>query len=135
MHQLHIRDPMDLNDFICCTVEAETEMEALTATSLLSEVAGSGFLFTAQETKDFTESESTSEGVINTQPEISAEEKIDAVRAIFFLLGDYPDLERLVMGGMRTLQQQLRKELRVEKENLLTQTLIRGYFSAAATIK
>lgn len=135
MHQLRIRDPMDLNDFICCTAEADTEMEALTATALLSEEADAGFLFTAQESSDFAESESTSEGVINTQPEISAEGKVDAVRAIIFLLGDHPDLERLVMGGMRTLQQRLREELRVEKENLLTQTLIRGYFSAAPTMQ
>lgn len=138
MHQLRIRDPMDLDDFVCCTAEADTEMEALTATALLSEEADAGFLFTAQESSDssdFAESESTSEGVINTQPEISAEGKVDAVRAIIFLLGDHPDLERLVMGGMRTLQQRLREELRVEKENSLTQTLIRGYFSAAPTMQ
>nr|CCA18681.1 conserved hypothetical protein [Albugo laibachii Nc14] len=98
MHQLRIRDPMDLNDLICCIVEAETEMEAPTSTALVSDEAGSGFLLTAQESSDFTESESTSEGVINTQPEISAERKVDAVRAIIFLLGDHPDLGRLVMA-------------------------------------
>ena len=51
------------------------------------------------------------------------------------MLGDHPDLERRVMGDMRTLQQRLREELRVEKENALTQTLIRSYFSAAPTMQ
>ena len=58
---------MDLNDFICCTAEAGTEMEALTTTALLSEEAEAGFLLTAQESRYFKESESTREGVTNLQ--------------------------------------------------------------------
>nr|CCA19907.1 hypothetical protein TRIADDRAFT_5525 [Albugo laibachii Nc14] len=116
MHQLRIRDPMDLNDFICCAAEADTEMDARTATALLSEEANAGFLFTTQESSEFTESESISEGIIKTQPEISAEGKVDAVRAIIFLLDNHPDLEKLVMGGMRTLQQRLLGELRIKRK-------------------
>nr|CCA26796.1 AlNc14C416G11486 [Albugo laibachii Nc14] len=71
MHQLRLRDPRDLNDFIRCAAEADKEMEALTATALLSEEADAGFLFTAQESSDFPGSESTSEGVIKTQFEPS----------------------------------------------------------------
>ena len=65
MCQLRTRYPMALNDFICCTAEADTEMEALTATSLLCEEGNSGFLLTAQESSDFKESEPTREGATN----------------------------------------------------------------------
>nr|CCA22152.1 hypothetical protein TRIADDRAFT_5525 [Albugo laibachii Nc14] len=92
LHQPRVRNPMDLNDLVCCTAEADTEMEAFSVTALLSEGAGARFLSTTQETSDFTVSELTSEGVINTQPEISAEGKVDTARAIIFLLGDHPDL-------------------------------------------
>ena len=64
---------MDLSDFICCTSKPYTEMGALTA----REEADAKILFKAQDISDFTES--TNEDVINTQPEISAEGKVDAV--------------------------------------------------------
>ena len=59
MLQLRIRDPMDMSNFICCIAKVDTEMEALTATSLLGEDADAGFLFMAQDSNDFTASEST----------------------------------------------------------------------------
>ena len=58
------------------------------------------------------------------QTYISAEGKVDAVRVILLVLGDHPDLERLVIRGIRTLKHLLREELKVERENLLTQMLI-----------
>ena len=54
-------------------------MEALTVTALLSEEEDAMFLLTAQDSSDFVESESTSEGFINTQQEISTEVKVEAV--------------------------------------------------------
>ena len=138
MQQLCIRDPMDLGDFICCVDEVNTEMEAFTVTDLLSEDVDVAFLSTAQDSSDddeSAESSATSEGVSSVHSEISTEGKVAAVRAVIFMLGDHPDLERRVMGDMRTLQQRLREELRVEKENALTQTLIRSYFSAAPTMQ
>ena len=125
---------MDLNDFICCTAEANTEMEALTTTALLSEEVDAGSLLAAQESSDFIESELTREGVTKMQTEISVEGKVDAVRAIILVLCEHPDRERIAMGGMRTLQQRLREDLRVENENLLTQTLICDNFPAAPTM-
>ena len=48
MCQLRTRNPMALNDFICCTAEADTDMEALTTTALLCEEGDAGFLLTAK---------------------------------------------------------------------------------------
>uniref|UniRef100_A0AAV1V3Z7 DDE-1 domain-containing protein n=1 Tax=Peronospora matthiolae TaxID=2874970 RepID=A0AAV1V3Z7_9STRA len=121
-----IRDPMDLNKFMCCTAKADSEMEAPTAIDLLIKKADAGFLLMARESRDFKKSESSREVVTNMPIEISADDKVDAVRAIILVLGDHPDLERLVMIGMRTIKQRLHEELRVEKENSLTQTLFRG---------
>ena len=56
IHQPCIRDPMDLNDFICCSAKVNTQIEALTFTSLLSEEADVGFLVTAHDEGNFTES-------------------------------------------------------------------------------
>ena len=82
--QIRIRDVMDLNDIICCTAEANTGMKAPTATTLLSKEEDVGFLFTTQDSVDFTNLESTSEGFINTQPETGDKTRVDAFRAIMF---------------------------------------------------
>ena len=50
------------------------------------------------------------------QTEISADGKFKEVRSIILMLGEHPDLERNIMGGMRTLQQLLRDDLREGKE-------------------
>ena len=66
MLPLRIRDPMNLDDFMSYTAEANTEIEALNATALPSKYVDDGFLFSAQDSSDFTELESTREGVINS---------------------------------------------------------------------
>lgn len=133
MQQLRVRDPMHLNNFICCVSVNDTEMEMLNATDLHSEDADAEFLCTAQESSDgndFAESEFASEGVIyHHASRDQHRRRMDVVRAVMLLLGDRPDLERLVTGGMRTAQQRLREELRTKKGNALTQTLIRGKYS------
>uniref|UniRef100_A0AAV1UFZ2 Uncharacterized protein n=1 Tax=Peronospora matthiolae TaxID=2874970 RepID=A0AAV1UFZ2_9STRA len=72
MRQLRIRDPMDLNEFIYCTADTDTEVKALIAKDLLSEVAEKEFLLTTQESKDFKDLELTREGVTNTHTDIRA---------------------------------------------------------------
>nr|CCA23987.1 AlNc14C216G9022 [Albugo laibachii Nc14] len=119
MKQLCIHDPMDLKDFICFADEVDPNMEVFTNADLLSVNGDVALLSTAQDSSDDdepAESGTTFEAVSSAHPAISIE------------------VERL-MGDMRTLQQRLHEELRVEKENTLTQTSIRSYFSAASTMQ
>ena len=125
---------MDLNDFICRTADADTEMEALTVRDLLSEEAEFGFICTYKDRSEFTESKSINEGIINTQPEISVEKKSRSNSSHHFLLGDHPGLGRLIIGQIRTLHQRLLEEMRLVKERSLTEMMICISFSAAATI-
>nr|CCA20640.1 AlNc14C99G5986 [Albugo laibachii Nc14] len=129
---------MDLGDFLCFADEVDKGMEASTTADLLSVDGIVAFLSTAQDNSDDdepAESGTTCEGVCSAHPAISIEGKLAAIRAVIFMLGDHPDLEKRLMGDLRMLQQRLREELRVEKENALTQTSIRSYFSAASTMQ
>ena len=113
-------------------------MKAFTTADLLSVDGDFTFLSTTQDNSDDdepVESGATCEGAFSAHPVISIEDELATIRAVIFMVGDHPDLERRLMGDMRTLQQRLREKLRVEKENALTQTSIRSYFSAASTMQ
>ena len=68
------------------------------------------------ESSNFQILESTRKEFTTMQTEISADGKFKEVRSIILMLGEHPDLERNIMGGMRTLQQLLRDDLREGKE-------------------
>ena len=82
MCQLRIHNPMDLNESIWYTAEADTEMEALTTRVVLSVEADAGSLLTAQESSEFKKAKSTRKCVPNMQTEVSTEGKVDTVWAI-----------------------------------------------------
>nr|CCA17140.1 AlNc14C30G2843 [Albugo laibachii Nc14] len=91
-------------------------MEVFTTADMRSVDGDVVLLSTAQDNSDDdepAESGATIEGVFGAHPATSIEDKLAAIRAVAFMVGDHPDLERRLMGDMRTLQQRLREKLRI----------------------
>ncbi|RLN52859.1 hypothetical protein BBJ28_00024389 [Nothophytophthora sp. Chile5] len=128
MRSLRIRNPMNVDEFICNPAEEDTEMEVLSAEDLLSGVCDAALAESAEQASDDGTDED--DAVVDPLDALTTADKADAVRSVIFMLAEHPDVEMKATEGLRTLQQRVREQLRVEREAVLTQTSIRGFFSA-----
>ncbi|KAE8884623.1 hypothetical protein PF005_g4125 [Phytophthora fragariae] len=106
MRALRIRDPMNIDTFVCSPAEESTEMEHI-------------------QDDDMEELEV----VVNPLESLTTADRVDAIRSVIFMLAEHPDVDLKAMEGLRTLQRCVRDDLRAEREAPLKQSSIRGFFS------
>ncbi|KAE9003594.1 hypothetical protein PR002_g17291 [Phytophthora rubi] len=127
MRALRIRDPMNIDTFVCNPAEENTEMEVMSADDLLSGVCDAALVGSAQHIQDDHMEEL--EVVVTPLESLTTADRVDAVRSVIFMLAEHPVVDLKAMEGLRTLQRRVRDELRAEREAPLKQTSIRGFFS------
>ncbi|GMF34036.1 unnamed protein product [Phytophthora fragariaefolia] len=129
--RLRVRDPMDIDEFLCNPAEDRTEMQALSTDELLCDASDVAFLDTVGDERDDNSSDGGDlESAEDARPEPTTKEKADFVRGVIFMLSEHPDLDDKLMQGLRKLQTRVRDDLRREQQDRTTQTSIRSFFQA-----
>ncbi|GMF34260.1 unnamed protein product [Phytophthora fragariaefolia] len=102
---LRVRDPMDIDEFVCNPAEDRTEMQTLSTEELLCDASDVAFLDTVGDELDDNSSDGDDvESAEDARPEPTTKEKADFVRGVIFMLYEHPDLDDKLMQGHRKLQ-------------------------------
>ncbi|KAF4045694.1 hypothetical protein GN244_ATG01865 [Phytophthora infestans] len=129
---LRVRDPMDIEDFVCNATERETEMEVASSDDLLSDSVSLALLASVQEDPEevceYDSEEAEEYGHSDTLlPKMSLTDKADVVRPVIFLLAEHPDVEASVLSSLRVLQSRVRDDLQEERDSAQKQTSIKAF--------
>ncbi|GMF53445.1 unnamed protein product [Phytophthora fragariaefolia] len=120
LRRLRVRDPMDIDEFVCNPAEDRTEMQTLSTEELLHvcDASDVAFLDTVGDELDDNSSDGDDlESAEDARPEPTTNEKADFVRGVIFMLSEHPDHDDKLMQGLRKLQTRVRDDLRREQED------------------
>ncbi|ETI52875.1 hypothetical protein F443_04085, partial [Phytophthora nicotianae P1569] len=100
LNRHRVRDPMNIDDFVCNGADRDTAMESLTKKELLSDSTGLPFIDRAWDEPD----DDADTASVQSDTEQTTQEKMDAIRSVIFMLLEHQDIDVKLLRDLRKLQ-------------------------------